>query len=57
MRRHPGLRAPDRLPRYNSVKLASAPENGRPRPGKNRVAWLEVLDDEARELDAVVKAS
>jgi hypothetical protein len=55
VRRHPGLRASDRLPRDNPVKLASAPENRRPRPGKNPIAWLRVVHDETRELHTIVK--
>jgi len=55
VRRHPGLRAGDRLPRDNRVTLAPSPENRRPLPGQDLIAGLTVIDDETGQLHAVLK--
>src|SRR5258705_7813244 len=55
VRRHPGLRAGDRLPRDNRVTLAPSPENRRPLPGQDLIAGLTVIDDETGQLHAVLE--
>jgi hypothetical protein len=53
--RHPGLRAGDRLPRDNRVTFASSPENRRPLSGQDLIAGLSVINDETRQLHAVLE--
>jgi hypothetical protein len=47
VRRHPGSRANDCLAWYDGIELAASPEDGRSPMGKNLVAGLSVIDDEA----------
>jgi hypothetical protein len=55
VRRHPGSRANDCRARNDGVKLAAPPEDGRSPTGKNLIAGLSVIDDEAGQLHPVVE--
>ncbi len=47
VRRHPGSRANDCLAWNDGIKLAASPEHRRSPMGKNLIAGLSVIEDEA----------